>query len=38
MLLVGLVERLELALERLGHIMAERPHIKPDRQPEPVTS
>lgn len=37
-LLVGLVERLELALERLGHIMAERPHIKPDRQPEPVTS
>lgn len=37
-LLVGLVERLELALERLGRIMAERPHIKPDRQPEPKTS
>jgi len=37
-LLEGLVERLELALERLGHIMAERPHIKPGRRPDPVTS
>ncbi|WP_110686105.1 FUSC family protein [Salinicola aestuarinus] len=29
-LLEGLVERLELALARLGRIMAERPRIKPD--------
>jgi uncharacterized membrane protein YccC len=37
-LLEGLIERLELALERLGRIMAERPHIKPDQTPEPATS
>ncbi|WP_251977794.1 FUSC family protein [Salinicola avicenniae] len=35
-LLEGLIERLTLALERLGRIMAERPHIKPDHRPEPV--
>ncbi|MGM8932670.1 FUSC family protein [Salinicola halophyticus] len=38
-LLEGLVERLELALERLGRIMAERPGIKPAAQAsEPATS
>ncbi|GHB19301.1 FUSC family protein [Salinicola rhizosphaerae] len=35
-LLEGLIERLELALERLGRIMSERPHIKPDHKPDPA--
>ncbi|WP_110649140.1 FUSC family protein [Salinicola peritrichatus] len=36
-LLEGLIERLELALERLGRIMAERPHLKANPTPAPAS-